>query len=93
MASGALWIGVIVAAFVFLDLLFVELRRVFRELNRLVTRIEAYGELPIFSLLAAGEADMDRIARAVEAVPPLIERARSAIAVVRRYLPKGSSPG
>ena len=32
-------------------------------------------------------------ALAAEAVPPLIERAQRAIAVVRGYLPKGSSPG
>jgi hypothetical protein len=30
---------------------------------------------------------------ALDAVPPLIERAQRAIDVVRGYLPKGSSPG
>ncbi len=48
-----LWIGTIVAVLVFLDLLFVELRRVFREGKRIVRRLGGYTELPIFSLLAA----------------------------------------
>lgn len=89
-----LWIGVAVAALVFLDVLFVEVRRIFREGKRIVTRLEAYADLPLFSLLAASEHDIERIGRAVEALPALIDRARAALAVLRVYRrPKGSSPG
>ena len=96
--SGAVWIGTIVAVLVFLDLLFVELRRIYREGKRLIARLEAYGTLPILSLLAASERDVERILAAVDAMTVLAERARRAIAVLRgylprRYLPKGSSPG
>jgi hypothetical protein len=91
--SGMLWIGAIVAALVFLDLLFVELRRAFREGKRIVRRLEGYGELPVLSLFATGERDADRIMSALDAIPPLIERAQRAIDVVRGYMPKGSSPG
>jgi hypothetical protein len=91
--SGMLWIGTIVAVLVFLDLLFVELRRAFREAKRLMTRIEGYGELPILSQLATSGRDVDRIARAIDAVAPLIERAQRALGVLRSYLSKGSSPG
>jgi hypothetical protein len=91
--SGMLWIGAIVAVLVFLDLLFVELRRAFREGKRIVSRLEGYGELPVLSLLATSERDVDRIIRALDAVLPLIERAQRAITVVRGYMPKGSSPG
>ena len=52
-----LWIGAIVAALVFLDLLFVELRRAFREGKRIVRRLEGYGELPVLSLFATGARD------------------------------------
>ncbi len=88
-----LWIGTIVAVLVFLDLLFVELRRAFREAKRLMTRVEGYTELPIFAQLATTERDVDRIMRAVDAVAPLVERAQRALGVLRSYLPKGSSPG
>lgn len=88
-----LWIGTIVAVLVFLDLLFVELRRVFREGKRIVRRLGGYTELPIFSMLAVSAADAERIALAIEAVTPLLERAQRAAAVLRRYSPKGSSPG
>jgi hypothetical protein len=91
--SGMVWVGVIVAVLVFLDLLFVELRRAFREGKRIVRRLEGYGELPILSLLATSEHDVERMLRAIDAVPPLIERAQRAIDVVRGYIPKGSSPG
>jgi hypothetical protein len=91
--SGVVWVGAIVAVLVFLDLLFVELRRAFREGKRIVRRLRGYGELPILSLLATSERDVARMIRAVDAVPPLIERARRAVDVVRGYMPKGSSPG
>jgi hypothetical protein len=90
---GVLWIGVVVAVLVFLDLLFVELRRVYREAKRIFTRLEAYAELPILSLLAASEHDVERITGAIDAVTPLVERGQVAVAVLRRYMPKGSSPG
>jgi hypothetical protein len=91
--SGVVWVSAIVAVLVFLDLLFVELRRAFREGKRIARRLEGYGELPILSLIATSERDVERVIRAIDAVPPLIERARRAIAVVRGYMPKGSSPG
>jgi len=91
--SGLIWIGTIVAVLIFLDLLIVELRRAYREAKRLMTRIEGYTRLPIFAQLATGERDVDRIIRAVDAVPALVERAQRAIGVLRGYLPKGSSPG
>jgi hypothetical protein len=91
--SGVLWIGAIVAVLVFVDLLFVELRRVLREAKRILTRLEGYADLPIFALLAASERDVERIVAAIDAVAPLVERGQTAVAVLRRYLPKGSSPG
>jgi len=88
-----LWIGVILAVLVFLDLLFVELRRAVREAKRIVNRLEAYAELPIVSMLAASERDVDRIVGAIDELTALVERARGAIGVLRGYIPKGSSPG
>ncbi|HEY5349763.1 MAG TPA: hypothetical protein VIJ64_08520 [Candidatus Lustribacter sp.] len=91
--SGVVWVGAIVAVLVFLDLLFVELRRALREGKRIVRRLADYGDLPVFSLLAASDRDVERIVRAIDAVPPLVERAQRALGVLGRYLPKGSSPG
>jgi hypothetical protein len=91
--SGLFWIGLIVVVLVFLDLLFVELRRVFREGKRIVTRLAAYADLPLFAELAASEYYVGRIVRALDTFARLIERAQTALAVLRRYIPKGSSPG
>jgi hypothetical protein len=91
--SGMLWIGLIVAVLVFLDLLFVEVRRVVREGRRIVRRLAGYVELPLFTQLAASEGDLERIARSVDALVSLTERGQAALAVLRRYIPKGSSPG
>jgi len=92
-ASAALWIGTAVAVLVFLDLLFVEVRRAVREGKRFASRLEAYAELPLFAKLDASERDAERIARAIDALPPLLERAQAALTVLGRYRPKGSSPG
>jgi hypothetical protein len=91
--SAVLWVGLVVAALVFLDLLFVELRRIFREAKRIVARLQGYTELPVFSLAAAAANDVERIDAAAVAIPILIARAQGAIAVLRSYFPKGSSPG
>jgi hypothetical protein len=87
-----LWIGLAVVVLVFLDLLFVEVRRAAREAQRLMRRLEAYADSPLVGLLAASERDVERINAAIEAVAPLQERGRRAVAVLRAYLPKGISP-
>jgi hypothetical protein len=74
-------------------LLFVELRRAVREAQRLMRRLEAYGDSPLVELLAQSERDVERINAAIEAVAPLQGRGRRAVAVLRAYLPKGISPG
>jgi hypothetical protein len=101
-STGVTWVAVAVAVIVFLDVLFVELRRCVREASRIVTRLNAYADLPLFSLLAATGDDIDRLNAALEAIPALLERGQAAIAMIRMpfarrpadgYLPKGSSPG
>jgi hypothetical protein len=91
--SGLVWIGIVVAVLIFLDLLFVEVRRIWREGMRIVRRIEGYAELPIFAQLEASERDAERIANALDALGPLVARGQAALATVRSYSPKGSSPG
>jgi hypothetical protein len=92
--SGLVWIGSIVAVLIFLDLLFVELRRIFREGKRLAVRLAAYAELPILDLIAASENDLERIARAIDALASLLARTNAALESLRScYRPKGSSPG
>lgn len=89
---GLLWIGTIVAVLVFLDLLFVELRRILREGKRIASRLAAYADLPLFGQLAQSDRDIERIANALDALPPLFARAQTALAVLPFYRPKGSSP-
>jgi hypothetical protein len=92
--SGLVWIGSIVAVLIFLDLLFVELRRIFREAKRLVLRVAAYAELPIFDLIATSQRDIERIVIAIDALASLFARMSAALESLRTcYRPKGSSPG
>ena len=97
------WVGAIIVVVVFLDALFVEIRRAMREAKRLLRRLQGYTELPLFSLLATAEADAERLERAFDAVPGLLDRARQAWTVVltlgrvrpvraSAYSPKGSFP-
>ncbi|MGA2393565.1 MAG: hypothetical protein ABSH03_09475 [Candidatus Lustribacter sp.] len=85
------WIGAIVVALVFFDLLFVELRRILREGKRIASRLAAYADLPVFAQLAASDRDIERILTALDALPPLFARAQAALAVLPFYKPKGSS--
>jgi hypothetical protein len=97
-------VAVAIAAVVFLDALFVEVRRAMREAKRLLARLDAYAQLPIFALFATCESDVERVTQALDALPGLIERADQAWLVVRSlgrvrplqaadvYRPKGSFP-
>ncbi len=91
--TGIMWIGVVVVALIFLDVLFFELRRAVREAKRIVTRLQGYTELPLFSLLPAAGTDIERIGTASAELSLLIERGTLAVATIRSYLPKGVSPG
>jgi hypothetical protein len=103
MDRGAIgWIAAAIVGLVFLDLVFVELRRAVREGTRIVRRLGSYGDLPIVSLLPGAADDAERLARALDAVPLLLARAEAALAVIRNpfgapapargsYSPNGSS--
>ncbi len=91
--SGIMWIGVAVVALIFLDVLFFEVRRAIREAKRLVTRLQGYTELPLFSLMTNAGNDVERIGTASGELALLIERGTLAVATIRNYLPKGVSPG
>jgi len=93
------WIALAVAAFVYLDLLFVELRRMGREGKRIVTRLIAYADLPVIAQATRAGEDAERLGRALEEVSPLLERGSRAIATIRRggrppayepFVPNGS---
>ena len=77
------WIALAIALVVFLDLLFVEVRRAVREAKRIVTRISAYADLPVLAQAARVGTDVDRIAFAADRIAPLLERGRAAIAAIR----------
>jgi hypothetical protein len=81
--SWAGWVALFVAVAVYLDLLFVELRRVYREAMRIVTRVIGYGNLPVIRQAARAGDDVERLTLALETVPVLIERGRAALTVIR----------
>ncbi len=91
--SALVWVGAAVVLLIFLDVLFIETRRIVREGMRIFKRVQGYGDLPIFSMLATAGDDMDRLARASEELPALIGRGQLAVETLRSYLPKGTSPG
>ena len=76
------WIGGLVAAFVFLDILIVEIRRAFREARRIVDRVAGYADLPIVSLLASTPAELTRLDQSLAEITALLARARAALAVL-----------
>lgn len=80
--STLVLIGIAVALFVYLDILFVELRRGYREASRLLARVAAYAELPVVAAAAKSTDDLSRLAAAVEAVPELAARAEAALATL-----------
>ncbi len=93
------WIALAIAVFVYLDLLFVECRRIFREGKRIVTRLIAYGDLPVIAQAGRAGDDAERVALALDRVAPLMDRGRAAVAQIRRplarpaydpFVPKGS---
>jgi len=53
------WIALAIAVFVYLDLLFVELRRIGREGKRILTRVIAYGDLPVIAQAERAGDDAD----------------------------------
>lgn len=93
MDSGTIgWIALAIAVLVFFDLLIVEIRRALREAKRIVRRLQGYAELPLFSLLAASEHDTERLNGALEQIPVLLERARSALETIRHPLAATAPP-
>ncbi len=85
------WIALTIAVFVYLDLLFVELRRIFREGKRIVTRVLAWADLPVIAQAAHVGDDLDRITTALERVSPLMLRGERALARLRR--PRAAAAG
>ncbi len=77
------WIALAIAVFVYLDLLFVELRRIGREGLRIVKRVAAYGDLPVIAQAGRTGDDVERLAVALERVAPLMARAQTALVAIR----------
>ena len=73
------WIAGAVAAFVFVDVLIVEVRRCIREARRIAQRLSGYADLPIVSLAAAVPYDIERLGRALDAIAPLLVRGKTAL--------------
>jgi hypothetical protein len=86
-SSTIFWIAVIVLAFVYVDVMLVEIRRCAREAKRLVRRLEGYADLPIFSLAAVSSDDALRIATALERIPGLVLRAEAALVALKLRKP------
>ena len=55
-----------------------------REVKRIAARVDAYADLPVVAALERAEADAARIDTALGKLAPLLARARSAAAAIRR---------
>jgi hypothetical protein len=90
------WIALAIAVFVYLDLLFVELRRIMLEGMRIVRRVAAYAELPVVKQAGRAGDDVERLTLALDRIAPLAERAQRALATIRArtrynpFVPNGS---
>ena len=58
--------------------------RLARAIARVGKRVAAYGDLPVVVALRKGERDVERVQAALAAVDPLIARAQTALATIRR---------
>jgi hypothetical protein len=74
----------IVAWVVVLDLLFLALRRLYLEAKRLFKRLSALAERPLPIDFAKAEADLARLAAALEQIDPLLVRFAAAVEALRR---------
>jgi hypothetical protein len=83
-ANAIVWWATLIALVLVLALTGVQVARALRELNRVKARVAGYGDLPVMKALARVESDMQRLQGAGDNVAPYIERAQTAIAVIRR---------
>jgi hypothetical protein len=83
-ANAIVWWATLVAMVVVLALAGAQAARALREVKRIKTRVEGYGDLPVLKALANVEADMLRLESAVGGVAPLVERVHAAVALIRR---------
>ncbi len=79
-----IWWAIAIALVVVLALAGAQIARALRELNRVQSRVEAYADLPVVKALARAEADARRLEAALAQIAPLAERAKVALAVIRR---------
>jgi hypothetical protein len=88
------WWVILIALVVILALAGAQAARALREMKRLNERIEGFADLPVARALPCAEANINRIEEAVAQVEPLVERAKIAIAAIRRGpLPPGLVAG
>jgi hypothetical protein len=83
-AHALVWWAILAGAVVVAGLIIAQLLRTYREVTRLGSRVDAYGDLPVVRALERAEADGRRIESAVDQLPALIERGTIAVATIRR---------
>jgi hypothetical protein len=83
-SHALVWWAILIALIVILALAGAQVAHALRELRRFNGRLEAFADLPVVKALARTEGSIRRIEDAVAQVEPLVERAKIAIAVIRR---------
>jgi hypothetical protein len=88
------WWAILIALVVILVLAGMQAAGALREIKRLNQRIEGFADLPVAKALPRAEANIRRIEVALDQIEPLVERAKIAIAAIRRGpLPAGLVAG
>lgn len=83
-AHAAVWWATLVVLAVVLVLCALQLAGAFGQVKRLKNRLASYEDLPVVRALAATERTEQRLTNALTQLEPLAERARIALAVIRR---------
>jgi hypothetical protein len=83
-ANAIVWWATFIALVIVLAFAGAQVVRALREFKRAQTRVAGFGGLPVMKALENVEGDVQRIQRAGDEIAPLVERAQTALAVIRR---------
>ena len=83
-AAAIVWIITALGLVVLLALAAREMLSAVREGKRAAFRVKMYRDLPVVTALVKGQGDAKRLQASLQAVDPLLVRAQTALATIRR---------
>ncbi len=83
-ANALVWWVTLLATAIVLAMAGAQVARALRELTRLKERVAGYAELPLFAAVERAEMSAHRLERVSDQFAPLVARAQTALAIIRR---------